>query len=107
MKEEDKIKWEVHYWSKEQKRFEIPWVNRKRHGVETRWHNNGQKWIENSWLDGEPHGISTWWNEDGSLLFVTKWNQGQLVVEFQFRKSDVPEGRVPEIDILTNKFKLL
>jgi len=85
MSEEDKFQRERGYWSIGEKQAEILWVNAQR------------------------NGISTWWLKDDSfrLRYIEKWNQGQLVVRFEFEASEVPEGRVPEIDILTKEFKLL
>jgi antitoxin component YwqK of YwqJK toxin-antitoxin module len=108
MKEEkEKVDWIVDFWSNGQKRFEIPYVNGKRHGIETHWHQNGQKCIERTWENGDQHVIETLWYANGTLRFVSKWNQGQLVVEFQFRKSDVPKEKVAEVDILTKEFTIL
>jgi antitoxin component YwqK of YwqJK toxin-antitoxin module len=128
---ENQISWECYFWQNEELMYEIPWVNGQIHGIETNWHENGQKWIERSWVNGLLHGIETgwykngqkwserscvngrlhglsiWWTEDGSLRSVQKWNQAQLVVGFEFKISEVPEGRVPEIDVLRNEFKLL
>ena len=129
--EEEKVEWIVDYWSNGQKFYEIPWVNGQRHGIETWWREDGNKELERPWVNGQrhgietwwrkdgnkelecpwvnaqKHGIETWWNSNGSLLFVGKWNQGQLVVGFEFNESEVPEGKVPEVDILTKQFNLL
>ena len=83
MKEEEKVEWEMTFWFNGQKQCEIPWMN------------------------GQLHGIETCWNENGSLRYIEKWNQGQVVVGFEFKISEVPEGKVPEVNILTNEFKLL
>jgi antitoxin component YwqK of YwqJK toxin-antitoxin module len=105
MKEEEKIEWKVGYWFNEQKQYEFSYVNEKRHGIETWWHSNGQKWIERTWVNGDMHGINTWWYSNDSLGYVSKWNQGQFVVGFEFKISEVPQGKVPEIDILFNAEK--
>jgi antitoxin component YwqK of YwqJK toxin-antitoxin module len=107
MKEEDKIEYNIGYNSKGKKYYEFPKLNGKLHGLGMYWYENGQKQAEVPWVNGQKHGISTWWNEDGSLWYVEKWNQGQLVVGFGFNKSDVPEGEVPKVNILTKEFKLL
>jgi antitoxin component YwqK of YwqJK toxin-antitoxin module len=108
MKEEkEKVEWIVDYWPNGQKRCEFSHIKGKKHGIEMHWHDNGKKRCEIPWVNEQSHGISTCWNENGSLQFVRKWNQGQLVVGFKFKDSEVPEGRVPEIDILTKEFKLL
>jgi antitoxin component YwqK of YwqJK toxin-antitoxin module len=107
MKKEDEFQRERGYWVNGQIRNETPLVNGQLQEIETWWHDNGHKWIERSWVNGMLQGISTWWHDDGSLRGITKWNQGQEVVWFGFNKSEVPEGKVPEIDILRNEFKLL
>jgi antitoxin component YwqK of YwqJK toxin-antitoxin module len=106
MKEENEVKWEVGYRDNGQKFWETPYVNGERHGIETWWYENGKKWIESPHVNGDLHGIETCWHEDGSLWFVAKWNQGQLVVGFEFKISEVPEGKVPEIDIFESKYYL-
>jgi antitoxin component YwqK of YwqJK toxin-antitoxin module len=131
MKKEDEFQRERGYWVNGQKRCEIPYVNGRLHGIGTcwrengkksseykyvngqshgiqmRWYTNGQKWMECPWVNGQRHGIDTWWYSNGSLRYIEKWNQGQRVVAFNFYESEVPEGKMPEIDILTKEFKLL
>jgi len=107
MSEEDKVNWEVDYWPNGQKYYEIPHVNGERHGIETWWHENGHKDLERPWVNGQRHGVETRWHEDGSLWYIGKWNQGQEVVEFDFQKSYARKGKVPEIYVLRNEFKLL
>jgi antitoxin component YwqK of YwqJK toxin-antitoxin module len=107
MSKEKKVQWEVDYWSNGQKKCETPWVNKQPHGIETWWYEDGHKDLERTWVNGELHGIETWWNENGSLLFVRKWNQGQFVVGFEFKISEVPQGKFAEVDILTKQFNLL
>jgi antitoxin component YwqK of YwqJK toxin-antitoxin module len=72
-----------------------------------KYHPNGNKHCEIPTLNRDIQGIVTWWYEDGSLSLVQKWNKNQTVVGFGFYESNVQEGKVPEVNILTNEFKLL
>jgi len=108
MKEENEVKWEAGYRPNGQKYWETPFVNGKRHGIETWWYENGKKSSEYKYVNGQEHGIHFEWYDNGSLFCVENWNQGEFVVEFRFfEASKVPEGRVPEVDILSKEFKLL
>ena len=90
-------------WPNGQKRYEIPYVNGKRHGLDIWWHINGKKWHEIPYVNGKRHDLEVEWypNEqkqretpyvngqiyglvtrcfsDGSLSNFQKWHQDQWV----------------------------
>ncbi len=43
----------------------IPYVNGKKHGVETEWFTDGSKWFERMWVSGKRHGDTTYWYKNG------------------------------------------
>ncbi len=47
------------------KEREETWRNGRRHGMETEWYENGRKRQDTMWKDGEKHGLSAWWDEAG------------------------------------------
>ncbi len=54
-----------------QKLWEIMWVDDKRHGMETQWDENGRKWYEKMWRHEIEHGMETGWYQSGRKYYET------------------------------------
>ncbi len=47
----------------------------KKHGMETWWHENGEKWCERKWMEGKMHGMETGWYEGGQKHWEEMWKE--------------------------------
>ncbi len=59
---------------------EVPYVDGKKHGVETGWHDkhaNGNKFQETIWVNNKRHGVTTRWHRDGSKRWQGMWVGGK------------------------------
>jgi hypothetical protein len=48
------------------------YVDGKREGAWTTWHENGRKETEQHYKAGEMDGLWTWWNKDGKVVMETR-----------------------------------
>ena len=59
--------------------FFVNYKEDKRHGLLTRWHNNGQKKIEINYTDDKRDGEMTFWNENGDIKKILTYSNGELI----------------------------
>ena len=50
----------------------------KKHGMHTRWSENGQKQWEANYVDGKKHGLQTGWNRDGAKSEANYYRDGKM-----------------------------
>ena len=66
-------------------RYEMPYVDGKRHGFSRAWHENGILWIEAPHLNGQQHGLVREWNTYGRLLEEKRYICGVEKYLLRFR----------------------
>ncbi len=54
-----------------------PYVNGKKHGVDSRWFKNGKKEIERMWKEDKRHGMYSGWYENGQKRWEEMWKEGK------------------------------
>ncbi len=55
-----------------------PYVNDKKHGLETKWWEGGKKNHEIMWKYGKKHGAETWWWNNLHKTWEAMWKEGKL-----------------------------
>ncbi len=65
-------------------RYKIPYVNGKRHGVQTLWYDDGRKWSQSWWNKGNNHGMYTYWSPLGVKQIEAYYLHGQQPARIQW-----------------------
>ena len=61
--------------------YEIPYVNRRKHGIEKWYYDNGQPRCEIPWTNGQLHGIVKYYYEDGQPKAVRYYWRGTEITK--------------------------
>ena len=96
---------EVDYHDNDNKRYEVPRLNGKAHGLARLWREDGQILEESNWRNGKKHGLIRWWHDNGSIYFFEFWHKDINIVEFWFNpklKVSTPKPNQPIFS--TNQF---
>ncbi len=95
------IREDITRYSNGEMKSKTPYVDGKKHGVDTGWHENGRKSYEKMWRDGNSHGVEigwyesrlkhwekmrkdgkehgrgTWWWDNGQKRWEIMWRDGE------------------------------